>query len=184
MNNRSILLITALLVIILTVTGTVFANGGAEAVELPLPEGFSSAGDGGITMQWKLEGENLHVRMAAAVSGWVAVGFDPSRRMKDSDIIIGYVQDGRVFVEDHFGTGATSHRPDAELGGRNDVMNAEGREENGITWIAFTIPLDSGDQYDKVLQPGNSYQVNLAAGGQDDFGNYHGTKRTAVTMDL
>jgi hypothetical protein len=182
--NRFSVLIAAVILMLFAATGSVLANGAGEPVELPLPDGFSSATDGGITLQWKVDGENLRVRVAAAVTGWVAVGFDPSRKMQDSNIIIGYVEGGRVFVEDHYGTGATSHSPDADLGGRNDVSDVEGGEENGGTWLSFTIPLDSGDRYDKALEPGNSYRVNLAAGGQDDSGNYHGTKRTTVNIDL
>jgi hypothetical protein len=177
---KRVLLLTALITII-TLNG--FARG-AQEPDLALPEGFSSASGGGITFQWKVEGENLHVRIAAATTGWVAMGFDPSSRMKDSNIIIGYVENGRVFLRDDFGTGQTSHGADEDLGGSDDITAADGAEEDGQTWLSFTIPLDSGDRYDRALEPGKSYTVNLAAGRNDDFRTYHGTKRAAVSIRL
>jgi len=177
---KSLLLLTVLITIITLAT---FA-GGAQAADLALPEGFSSASGGGITLQWKVEGENLRVRIAAATTGWVAVGFDPSSRMKDSNIIIGYVENGQVFLRDDFGTGQTSHGADVDLGGSDEITAADGSEEDGQTWLSFTIPLDSGDRYDRALEPGKSYTVNLASGRNDDFGTYHGTKRAVVSIQL
>jgi len=180
MNRLAVLMVIVLTLLI----PQAFAGGGGEAAQLPLPEGFSSESGRGITLQWKVEGENLNVRVAAATTGWIAVGFDPSRGMKDANIIIGYVEDGRAFVRDDFGTGRTAHSPDEELGGSSNVRNAEGAEENGQTWLSFTIPLDSGDQYDRPLEPGNRYEVILAAGNRDDFATYHGNSRTSVTIEL
>jgi hypothetical protein len=179
--NASRLPICAILMLIAV---SVFAGGEGEGLEFPLPEGYSSASGDGIVLQWKVDGENLQVRLAAVTGGWIAVGFHPTRRMEDSNIIIGYVKDGQVFMSDHYGTGQTTHTADEELGGTNDITEPQGGEENGGTWLSFTIPLDSGDRYDRVLRPGNSYRVNLAAGQEDDFGTYHGTNRTAVTIEL
>ena len=116
--------------------------------------------------------------------GWVAVGFDPSSRMKDANFLIGYVEDGQAFLSDQYGSGQTSHDSDESLGGTSDFSNLDGAEEEGLTWLSFTIPLDSGDRYDRPLSTGNSYKVILAAGSSDGYGGYHGGKRTSVTMRL
>jgi hypothetical protein len=172
-------------VVMLTMALTVVqAGGNGEAVNWPVPEGYSSVEEEGITIQWKIEEQNLRIRMAGATTGWVAVGFDPSSRMRDANIIIGYVEDGQVFLRDEFGTGGTSHSPDEELGGNDDTEDAQGGEENGQTWLSFSIPLDSGDRYDRALAPGKSVKVILATGRNDDFGTYHGMKRAVVTLDL
>ena len=160
-----------------------FAQGEGEAASLSVPEGYNTVTGKGITIQWKVEDQNLRVRMAAATTGWIAVGFDPSNRMKDADIIIGYVQDGEVFLRDDFGVSGTAHKADEELGGSSDISDAEGREENGQTLLSFTIPLDSRDRYDRALEAGKSYKVILAVGGKDGFGGYHSTKRTSVTLE-
>ena len=94
-----------------------FAQGEGEAASLSVPERYNTVTGKGITIQWKVEDQNLRVRMAAATTGWIAAGFDPSNRMKDADIIIGYVQDGEVFLRDDFGVSGTAHKADEELGG-------------------------------------------------------------------
>lgn len=179
--KRRGLLIALMLSVTLTI---VHAGGDGEAMDFPVPEGYSSVAEAGITIQWKIEGENLQVRIAGATEGWIAVGFDPSSRMKDANIIIGYVEDGEVFLQDEYGTGGTAHSSDAELGGNDDIEDAQGGEENGQTWLSFSIPLDSGDRYDRALEPGKSVKAILATGRNDDLGKYHGMKRAVVTLDL
>jgi hypothetical protein len=178
---QRILLVTFFLSLM---TLTVFAGGEGEETTPPLPEGYESVTSKGIAFQWKVEDQSLRVRVAAATTGWIAVGFDPSSRMKDANIIIGYVQEGEVFLSDGYGVGNTSHDSDESLGGSSDVSDVQGSEENGNTFLSFTIPLDSGDEYDRVLEAGNSYRIILATGGQDNFSSYHGAKRTGVTVTL
>jgi hypothetical protein len=161
-----------------------FAGGTTETADFPVPAGYSSVSDKGLVFQWKVEGQSLHVRVAAGTDGWVAVGFDPSSRMKDANFLIGYVEDGQANLRDDFGTGGSSHDSDESLGGTSDFSNLDGAEEEGLTWLSFTIPLDSGDRYDRPLAAGNSYTVILAAGSSDGYGGYHGGKRASVTMRL
>ncbi|MCX5868380.1 MAG: DOMON domain-containing protein [Proteobacteria bacterium] len=138
-------------------------------------QGYSTATDKGITLKWKVEGEMLKVKVSALTTGWVAAGFDPSRGMKDANIIIGFVKDGKAVIRDDFGNGMMTHRSDIDLLGKNNVTDKTGQEENGTTEISFTIPLNSGDDKDKPLTPGNTYKVLLAAGGKDadDFSSKH-----------
>jgi hypothetical protein len=121
------------------------------------------------------DGTDLTVSLTAPTSGWVAVGFDPSAMMKDADIVIGYVSDGEAFVRDDFGTGPTSHQPDTELGGTDDLSRVSGEESDGVTTISFTIPMDSADDYDRVLASGATHDVLLAYGpdGTDAFTGHH-----------
>jgi hypothetical protein len=128
---------------------------------------YSTATDKGITLKWKVEGETLKVKVSAPTTGWVAAGFDPSRMMKGANNIIGYVQEGKAEIRDDFGNGLFSHKADTELGGKDDITNRGGKEENGTTEISFTIPLNSGDDKDKPLSAEKTYKVILAAGAND-----------------
>lgn len=138
-------------------------------------QGYSTATDKGLTLQWKVEGETLKVKVSAPTTGWVAAGFDPARLMKGANIIIGYVKDGKAVIRDDFGSGMMSHQSDLDLKGKDNVADPAGKEENGATEIGFTIPLNSGDDKDKPLVVGKTYKVILAAGANDadDFTTRH-----------
>jgi len=130
----------------------------------------------GFTLRWATQsGDILAVELTGPTTGWVAVGFDPVAQMSEANLIIGYVESGTAYLRDDYGVAPTSHAPDTALGGTDNVTINGGDETGGETTIEFSIPLDSGDSYDKALAPGNSYPVILARGpdGADDFSTYH-----------
>ena len=51
-----------------------------------------------------IDEENLNIQVTAQTTGWVAVGFDPSSKIKDANILIGYVAADGAFLRDDFGT--------------------------------------------------------------------------------
>ncbi|MBI4188217.1 MAG: hypothetical protein HY529_03310 [Chloroflexi bacterium] len=65
-----------------------------------------------------------------------------------------YVSDGKVIVEDSFGTGPGQHVPDNKLGGTDDILEFGGKEEEAFTIIEFKRPLKSEDKYDISLVQG------------------------------
>ena len=137
-----------------------------------------------ITLQWKTDTlGNLLVKVSATTVGWVAVGFDPTAGMQDANIIIGYVLNDTAHIRDDFGTGLHAHVADTTIGGTDDVSDKAGTETGGVTEISFTIPLDSGDSRDRVLEVGQSYPVILAWGTDDAFDLPH-TVRVMTTIDI
>ncbi len=147
------------------------------------PDGTVSQGEyahqvaaGGVTFYWRNDAQFLYGALTAKTKGWVSVGFDPGDRMQAANYILGYVQDGQVLVYDMWGTrptGSGSHPADESLGGKNDIVESGGSEQDGVTVIEFKIPLDSGDAYDKPLFSGKSYTVILAQGGRDGADSMH-----------
>ena len=141
----------------------------------------------GVTFHWTNDAEYLYAALSAETTGWVAVGFDPENRMQGANYIYGYVTNGAAFVEDMFGTspaGPGSHPADEDLGGGNDVVEYAGSEQGGVTVIEFKVPLDSGDEYDKPMVPGQTYRINLAMGAADDLNSYHAGRGTSeITLD-
>lgn len=140
---------------------------------------------GGVTAELSIQGEYLHVRMSADTTGWISIGFDPTRQMADANIIIGYVSDGKLFIADDYGTSRMGHHRDTSRGGTDDIVSASGTESDGGTTIDFSIPLDSGDSMDRPLALGKRYRILLAHGpkGADDFTTYH-ADRGAVWVDF
>jgi len=134
-----------------------------------------------ITFAWSIEGDQLAVKLSAKTDSWVAVGFNPTKKMKDANIIIGYVKKGKVKISDEFGTAATQHKGDKKVGGVDHVTVVGGTEEGGVTTIEFTIPLNSGDAKDGVIDPAADTTVILAHGeGRDSFRVKHKVHATLV----
>ncbi len=134
-------------------------------------------------LEWMVDGSSLNIKVSAPTEGWVSVGFDPTNKMKDANIIIGYVKDGTVVIEDHFGKGQISHRNDESLNGSDDVINKSGTERNRVTELSFTIPLDSGDPNDRVLVEGQTYKVIFASHSKDRITMKH-NRRTSGEITL
>ena len=167
-NNRQIVFTMALILI------AVVSIGAGE---------WKSADADDFHLEWMVDGLNLNIKVTTPTEGWIAVGFNPTKKMKDANIIMGYVEDGMVVIEDHFGNGQISHRNDESLGGSDDVMNKSGSERNGVTELSYTIPLNSGDPYDRVLMEGQTYKVIFASHSKDKITMKH-NRRTSREITL
>lgn len=146
----------------------------------PSPEGYYTVRSKGFTLLYKISEDRLLCILSGATTGWLALGLAPSSMMRDANFIIGYVQDGQGFIRDDYGTEHTDHASDLSLGGNEDV-ELHAFDENGTeTSLVFSLPLDSGDQFDRKLEPGMSYKVILGAGPKDDFDSYHRSVASAT----
>lgn len=159
-------------------------------VLLVLAAGFLTAQDwgettiGDMTVRHAVSGNDLLISVTAPTTGWVAIGFEPTRAMRDANILIGYVdRNGEVVVEDHFGNTMISHQPDERLGGETNVTVTGGQESGGETTIEFSIPLDSGDEFDRSLTPGRTTSIILAWGASDNTRIKH-RRRYSGTIEL
>jgi len=146
---------------------------GAGSIDPPDTTGFYSTSAAGVTLKYKVDNTDLHCIISSSSTGWVAVGFNPGSMMQNANYIIGYAQGNNAFIRDEWGTGTTTHEPDIDLGGTDNVALISGSEIAGETRIEFKIPLDSGDQYDQHLAINETYPIILARGGSDDFTSYH-----------
>jgi hypothetical protein len=187
MNNHHIrnrLLLNTLLLVALFMgaSALLFAGGTQEvaaqgsAAQEPGSSRFVEAA--GMKLLWEVSGDEMIFTLQGGTTGWVAVGINPSRVMKDAQIVIAYVADGDLVGSDHFGTGIFSHKADTELGGSDDVRFISGEESDGVTTVRFALPLDSGDSFDTLLTPGKEHLLLLSRGpnGADNFSSKHAAK--------
>jgi len=137
-----------------------------------------------MTFAWTVNGKQLDVRLRADTTGWVAIGFNPTKRMQGANYILGYVKDGKVTLADDFGDAPTGHKPDAKLGGTEDVTVVGGSEENGRTTIEFSIPLASSDVNDGTIDSQGETVVLLAYGPDRDSFKLKHTFRTTMKVNL
>lgn len=128
----------------------------------------------GMNFAWKVAEESLHVKLTARTTGWIGIGFNPTDQMKGANYIIGYVNKGKVEIRDDYGDETRNHKEDEKLGGTVDLTVVGGAEKGGSTTLEFSIPLDSGDQYDSKLDPEGETVVLLSYGGKrDSFRSKH-----------
>ena len=125
---------------------------------------------------WRSDDVYVYIGMKAKASGFVSFGSQPGSRMKDADIILGFVRDGEVVVEDMYSTGDFGpHPPDTELGGTNDILEFDGKEEGGFTIIEFKRALNTDDDYDRALSEGTN-SIIWAYGSNDSLTTSHSAR--------
>ncbi len=171
--------------LLLGLASFIWAGGAQEVTPQESSDGYKYITTEDLEFRWMLEGENLKVEVTAPTTGWVSVGFDATRAMKDGDFIFGFVENGSLTISDQFGTGAFTHKADVDIGGTKDIISASGNESGGSTTLEFVIPLNSGDEYDADLNPETQHVVLFAYGpdGADDFTTKH-TFRTKVSLQF
>jgi len=131
----------------------------------------------GIQLFWSNDSQDLYIGIITDSGGWVAVGFDPQSAMKGANIIFMALDGGTVLLRDDFGTSSFSHDSDEKLGGSNDISESAGKKDGDKAVYEFIIPLDSSDEFDKVLSPGNSYKVILSLNSSNtDFDRKHSAR--------
>jgi hypothetical protein len=169
--------------VVLAFSITAFCQDAAKTKPAAAEEEFKTVTVKKFVFSYLVSGENLKVKVSCPTSGWVSVGFNPTEKMKDANYIIGYSAKGTAFVDDQFGNSPYGHKSDTELGGKNDIVESACTEENGITTLTFTIPLNSGDVKDRVLEKGKEAIVIFGAGKKDDFKKKHFTRaKTTITL--
>ncbi len=137
-----------------------------------------------VKFRWHIEDNLLNIILSAETQGWLAVGFNPQQAMKGANFILGAVVDGQVLMADHFGTGYTKHEEDRSVGGQADVLNVHGKEENGVTEIGFSIPLDSGDAMDSKITADGETIILLAMNMTQDSFRVHHNYRAKFKVNL
>ncbi len=174
----------------ITVIYEVDAGGAAYVLDGIIEEGeyaFSASfDDGHFSLYWSIEGEHIRMAMKGKTTGWVSLGMEPTRKMKDADMIIGWVdENGISSVLDCYSTGDYGpHPPDTTLGGTDDILDFGGTENDGWTIIEFERLLDTGDAKDRAIRSDGSLTVIWATGDADDHTDGHGGRRGSGTIEL
>lgn len=143
---------------------------------------MESFDDGNFMLYWDYDGDVWKVGLMVNATGWISLGLDPTARMKDSDMIIAWVDSqGHVFVIDAFSTDEVGPHPsDITLGGTDDIIEFGGTETDGWTTIEFTRTTNSTDQYDRNVFEGQLMDIIWGYSATDDFTAYHDMNRGTV----
>jgi hypothetical protein len=136
-----------------------------------------------MVFSWKLQGQDIFVKIFAPLEGWLAIGFDPAEKMKGADYIIGIISNGAPMINEHYGDNPYGHKSIVLLGGKDLTGNKEGLENKDGTMIGFSIPQDPQDNFHKKLLPGSTHKVILAYGADKNMKARH-AKRYIIEIKL
>lgn len=131
-------------------------------------------------LYWKVEDTDIFIGMKAEATGWISLGIDPTSRMDESDMLLGWVDaDGRPHLLDMFSTGPTGPHPvDTDQGGTDDILDYNGTQENGWTTIELKRELSTGDTMDKDISTTELMTVIWGVSGSDDPSSMHTRRGT------
>lgn len=118
----------------------------------------------------------LYMVLRSPQTGWISIGFDPTRRMADAKIIIAGLDNGNFILEEHYGTGQTTHSKINEI----YIKRFKGVRNSSYTLVEFVIPLDSSSRY-KIFK-GNEHTVILGYHDDSDSFIRRHTQRTTINI--
>lgn len=129
---------------------------------------------GPVAIFWAHNGTDLYLAAETQTEGWLGIGLDPEDRMQGADFIIA-AWDGEPKIWDAYGQGpiGATHPPDTELGGTMDILEYAVVKDGPFFRFEALRPLNSGDAFDKPLEPGETYKLIVAVGVSPAFDARH-----------
>lgn len=129
--------------------------------------------NGNFQIHWKVEGQYLYIGIKAKTTGWVSLGFNATSKLRNVDYVFGWVSDGKTSVSDEYSADYHGqHQTDVSLGGKDDVTEFGGQENNGYTVIEFKRALVTGDTFDANLTQGD-LSIIWAYASSDNISSAH-----------
>jgi hypothetical protein len=143
---------------------------GEYARTMTMQKPASNGYTGGILeLSWKNDADFLYLALNGTTRGWVSLGFEPTVWMKDADIIMGSIENGKATVLDENCTGNYGpHENDTLLGGTYDILESGGSETGSNTVIEFKRKMNTGDKFDKAFVPGQQVPIIWAMADTTD----------------
>lgn len=117
-----------------------------------------------IDFNWRVAAGKINIKLLAPADGWVGVGFNATKIMKEGRFYLGYVENGKVTISEEYGTGISQHTNITSLGGARTVSSPEGGITNKKAEITFAIPLNAKDRFGTPIEPDGETVLMLAYG--------------------
>ncbi|MFS4449706.1 DOMON domain-containing protein [Maribacter sp. 2307UL18-2] len=136
-----------------------------------------------MTVGWKMEKEYIHFEMEAPTNGWVAIGFNETKSLAGTYLLMGRIRNGKAEVLEYYTEKPGSYKPIADLGIPNRVISISGHEKGNLTKLKFSVPIGKSSKYHKQLSTDSKWTMLLAYSLDDDF-QHHSIMRTSVNIKL
>jgi len=137
---------------------------------------------GNYRLYWEFQDDKVFMAIVAKTPGWVAIGFEPSTVMANSDMIFGLVgEPGNVQAVDAWSSGMFGpHPPDVNQGGASSILSFAGTRTGDMVVFEFSRLLNTGDKFDKVIPVSGNFKVIWAYGPNLQFTAKHSKAGSAV----
>ena len=115
-----------------------------------------------ITVSLEKATNELLIKGGANTTGWICIGFNDNSGIVGADLKMLAIIDGELICSDRKTLATGDYPEDLNLGGINNINNAEGAMKNGKFDFSFTIPLDVKDTCDQKLINGDDLWIIMA----------------------
>ena len=131
---------------------------------------------GDIVIFTRLENGMVHIAIQSNKEGYLSLGIRPEEKMQGGDIITCVMAGTQARIYDTYSIGTFGPHPeDTTQGGSDDIMEASGSRQNGLTTFEFKRRLDTKDMRDKALVAGNN-PIMWAIGPSADITARHSSR--------
>ena len=112
---------------------------------------------GFFTFEWEIvNNERIKITLDVMATGWVGFGISKNGFMRNSDVVIGYLDSNKkAVVEDRFSSNYLEPQLDISNKGNNDIADVSGSYTNKRLRITFSKPLIAPNKDDN----GNDYSI-------------------------
>lgn len=132
--------------------------------------------DDQVTFSWKHRGDRLFGELSAPTAGWIAVGFNERRRLKDTRFVIAAVATSPIRAAEHIAL-VPDHRDVATLGLLPALDHVSGSHRSGLSRLRFSLPHEFPGRPALQLAPGASIHLMLAWSHETDFTHHSAWRR-------
>ncbi len=132
------------------------------------------------SLYWRIIGKNIYFAMHSPKKGWVAVGLGAKKAMKDADIYIAYVKNGKTYLSEEYGNTPFSHVSIKNMGGKPIVEKYAGKINSKGIFVEFKRPLKVNSKFAKTIND-KVMNVIFAYSTAADFTTYHGAGSRGTT---
>lgn len=137
-----------------------------------------------INLFWKINDGKIHFALESPGQGWVGIGFNPKGPvMNGADIFMGFVKDGKTYINEEYANTPYSHEPIVQAGGKDCILSYKGKSTSNGTILTFTRNLKSCGLHDKTIENKNM-TVMLAYSDGKNFTKYHGPNHNEVQINF
>eukprot|EP01114_Cavostelium_apophysatum_P010547 TRINITY_DN2440_c0_g1_i2.p1 TRINITY_DN2440_c0_g1~~TRINITY_DN2440_c0_g1_i2.p1 ORF type:complete len:650 (-),score=146.49 TRINITY_DN2440_c0_g1_i2:24-1973(-) len=106
-------------------------------------------------MYWRIDGDEIEIGLQANVAGYLAIGFTSGKSESTADMIVGWVSDGKIYMQDYYNHDRSTIYLDEVLEGSNSILAYNGEEVDGVTSLKFRRKLNTNDSHDMAITAGN-----------------------------